>query len=148
MPLQMTFGSVRGATRPPARNELPAGGSEIRTLGPSRGSGARQQRPRTTACSSSMASVQEVDRDRIVEHPAHPGRCHCPAIGAAILVEPRGHFGMPLAEPAGRNTDPDADREASPRGVLLADSARLCALEPGLPLRYNLRLHRGRPGAS
>jgi hypothetical protein len=46
-------------------------------------------------------SVEEIDRHRIVEHPAHPGRCHCPAIGAAILAEPRGHFGMTLAEPPG-----------------------------------------------
>jgi hypothetical protein len=51
-------------------------------------------------------SVQEVDRDRIVEHPAHPGRCHRPAIRAAVLVEPSRYFGVALAEPAGRNTDP------------------------------------------
>jgi len=56
--------------------------------------------------------VEKEYRHRLVDHPAHPGRCHCPAIGAAILVEPRGHFGVALAEPAGRNTDPDADREA------------------------------------
>src|ERR1700730_12533613 len=63
--------------------------------------------------SARKGGVEEVDRHRIVEHPAHPGRCHCPAIGAAILVEPRGHFGVAPAEPAERNTDPDADREAS-----------------------------------
>src|SRR5260370_18425420 len=55
--------------------------------------------------------VEEIDRHRIVEHPAHPGLCHGPAIGAAVLFQPSGHFGMALAEPAGRNTDPDADRE-------------------------------------
>src|SRR5580704_3718062 len=56
-------------------------------------------------------SVEEKERHRIVEHSAHPGRCHCPPIRAAVLVEPRAHFGMTLAEPAGRNTDPDADGE-------------------------------------
>ena len=29
-----------------------------------------------------------------------------------LAHEPRGDFGMALAEPAGRNADPDADREA------------------------------------
>jgi hypothetical protein len=43
--------------------------------------------------------VEEIDRHRIVEHPAHPGRCHCPAIRTAVLVEPSGHFGIALAEP-------------------------------------------------
>ena len=33
-------------------------------------------------------------------------------IGAAVLVEPRAHFGMAVTEPAGRNTNSDADRKA------------------------------------
>src|SRR5580693_3915893 len=47
--------------------------------------------------SAREGSVEEIDRHRIVEHPAHAGRCHCPAIGAAVLVQPRGHFGIALA---------------------------------------------------
>src|SRR5437763_16143048 len=37
--------------------------------------------------------------------------CQRPSIGSTILVEPRGHSGISLAETAGRNGDPDADRE-------------------------------------
>src|ERR1700747_1436269 len=57
-------------------------------------------------------SVEEVDRHCVIEHPAHPGRCDGPAVGAAVFVQPRGHFGIALAESIGRNTDPNADREA------------------------------------
>jgi hypothetical protein len=56
--------------------------------------------------------VEEVDRHRIVEHPAHPARRHCPAIGSAILVQPRAHFGMALAEAAGWNVNADTDGKA------------------------------------
>src|SRR6202035_3836873 len=43
--------------------------------------------------------VKEIDRDRVIEHPAHPGWCHYPAIRAAVLVKPSGYLGIALAEP-------------------------------------------------
>ena len=52
--------------------------------------------------------VEEVDRRRIVDHPANAGRCHRPAVGTAILVEPGGHFGVMPPKAARRTADPDA----------------------------------------
>ena len=34
---------------------------------------------------------------------------HSPAVGATVFIEPSGNLGMPLAETAWRNTDPDPD---------------------------------------
>ena len=62
--------------------------------------------------SACECSVEEIDRHCIVEHPTHPGRCHYPAIRAAVLVKPSGYLGIALAETAGRNTEPDTDGEA------------------------------------
>jgi len=56
--------------------------------------------------------IREVDRDRVVQDPAHPGRRRRPSIGPAILVEPSGHLSKALPETARRNSDPDADRKA------------------------------------
>src|SRR5260370_18303069 len=71
-----------------------------------------KSRPAVQVGSRTSAASKEVDRERIIQHSAHPGRCHGPAICTTVLVDPGGHSGMPLAEPAGRNTDSDADREA------------------------------------
>src|SRR5262249_20049872 len=75
-------------------------GLDLVTSAPPRNKGAREGR------------VERVDRHGVVQHPAHPGRCHRPAVGAAIFVEPGSHLSISLAEPIGRNTDPDADGES------------------------------------
>ena len=59
--------------------------------------------------------ICEVDRHRVVEHPARSGRGRGPTVGAAILVEPGGHLSITPAEPVGRNADPNADGK-SPLG--------------------------------
>jgi hypothetical protein len=56
--------------------------------------------------------VEEINRDGVVQHAPRPGRRDRPAVGAAILIEPGCHFRIALAETAGRNADPDADRIA------------------------------------
>jgi hypothetical protein len=57
-------------------------------------------------------SVENVDRHRVVKHPAHARWRHRPAIRAAVLIELGGYVSMSLAETFRWNTDPDADREA------------------------------------
>ena len=32
------------------------------------------------------SGVEEINRDRVVEYPAHTGGCHGPTIGTAILI--------------------------------------------------------------
>src|SRR5438552_5904275 len=56
--------------------------------------------------------ITEVDRDRIVQHPARPRRRHRPAVRAAVLVEPGGHSSVLSAETFRRDGDADADWEA------------------------------------
>jgi hypothetical protein len=36
------------------------------------------------------SGVEEINRDRVVEYPAHTRGCHGPTIGTAILIEPSG----------------------------------------------------------
>ena len=55
--------------------------------------------------------ISEVDRQGIIEHAASSRGRHSRAVGAAILVEPGCDLGMPLAETAWPNADPDADEE-------------------------------------
>jgi len=75
--------------------------------------------------SVSERRISEVDRQGIIQHAACSRRRHSPAVGAAILVEPDGNLGMPLAETGWRNADPDADgKRRSPfvvisRGLLV-----------------------------
>jgi hypothetical protein len=55
--------------------------------------------------------IGEVDREGVIQHSACPGWRHDPPVRTAVLVEPSGDLGMPLAETAWRNSDPDANRE-------------------------------------
>jgi len=57
--------------------------------------------------------IGEVDRDGVIQNPAHPRERHRPAIGAAVLVEPRGDLSMPPPETVRRYADPDAHRKKS-----------------------------------
>src|ERR1700736_2405772 len=57
--------------------------------------------------------IGEVDRDRVVEHAAHPRWRHRPSVRAAVLVEPGGHSSVLSAETFRRNGDADADREVA-----------------------------------
>ena len=41
--------------------------------------------------------IEEIDRDGVIEHAAHPRWGDRPAISATILIEPGGHLRMPLA---------------------------------------------------
>src|SRR6516225_163502 len=50
--------------------------------------------------------VAEIDRDGIVEHAAHAGRCYRPAVGATIPVETFGDFCIALTKPTRRHADP------------------------------------------
>src|SRR5689334_16944248 len=56
--------------------------------------------------------VGEIDRHGIVQHTAHTGRRHRPAVGAAILIEPGGHLFMASTKTARRHADPDPHRKA------------------------------------
>src|SRR6516162_11348243 len=56
--------------------------------------------------------ITEVDREGVIRHAARPRGRHRPAIRPAILIEPSGDLGMPLAETRWRNADPDADEKA------------------------------------
>src|ERR1700748_221822 len=80
-------------------------GSSARSLKtPSAASTLSPAHPRATKTLARVAS--RVDRHRIIEPPAHSGRCHCPALGAAILVEPIRNLRISLAKPVGLNSDP------------------------------------------
>src|SRR5713101_8316799 len=57
--------------------------------------------------------VAKMDRDRVVEHAAQPGWGDRPALGAAIVVEPRLHVVKPAAKPLRRNPDADPHRKPS-----------------------------------
>jgi hypothetical protein len=59
--------------------------SELRCAAKSPGGDAERLRALAQEAPSKR-SIEEIDRHRIVQHPAHPGRCLCPAIGAAILA--------------------------------------------------------------
>jgi len=71
--------SVRILNTPSARLDFVTGT-------PPRNEGARER------------SVEEIDRHRIVEHPAFRTVVMGPAIRAAVLVEPSRYFGVALAE--------------------------------------------------
>jgi hypothetical protein len=60
-------------------------------------------RPGTPSRHESRGQRQEVDRDRIIDNPAQPGRSHRPAIGAAVLVKPNMDLGQPFAKAPDRN---------------------------------------------
>ena len=80
---------------------------------PIRGAGSSSRSRRTLPLVSALDAAHHPAMNAVASaasgyestrHPStrlHPGRRHCPAIGAAILAEPRGHFGMTLAEPPG-----------------------------------------------
>jgi hypothetical protein len=55
--------------------------------------------------------VRKTDRDRIVQHPAHPRRPHCPAISPAILVQPSDDLSKAPAQTVRRNGYPDPHRK-------------------------------------
>src|SRR6266481_9357950 len=55
--------------------------------------------------------IEEVDRHRVVENPAHPRRRHRPAVSAAVLVQPSGYLGIALTKTPWWNADPDANGE-------------------------------------
>src|SRR6266568_9041599 len=55
--------------------------------------------------------VAKMDRDRVIEHTAQPGGGHRPALGAAIIVEPRLQRVEPAAEPLRRHPDADPHRK-------------------------------------
>jgi hypothetical protein len=69
------------------------------------GAPAGDERPRERG-------VEEIDRHGAIQHAAHARWGDRPPVGAAILVEPCRDVGMPLAETARRNPEPDADRKA------------------------------------
>src|SRR6516165_9723235 len=76
--------------------------------------------------------VAEIDRDGIVEHAAHAGRCYRPAVGATIPVEPFGDFCIALTKPTRRHADPypygraaDASANATRRGAGCARRRKL-----------------------
>src|SRR3984893_9399867 len=83
-----------------AHPERPFGGLDLVACSP-----ARDKR-------SSERWIGEVDRDRVVQHPAGPRRRHRPAVRAAILVEPYRHSSVLSAETFRRDGDVDADWEA------------------------------------
>jgi hypothetical protein len=56
--------------------------------------------------------IEEIDRDGVIQHPAHAGRRHRPPIGAAILIKPAGHLRMASAETIRRHGHPDPHRKA------------------------------------
>jgi hypothetical protein len=68
---------------------------------------------RRTTESARERRICKVERDRIVQHPAHSRRRHCPAIRPAILVEPSGDLSVAPAQTVRRNGDPDPHREAA-----------------------------------
>src|SRR6266851_3543571 len=55
--------------------------------------------------------VEEVDRQGVIQHAAHPRGGQSPAICATICVEPRPHLIKPSAKSFEGNTYPDADGE-------------------------------------
>ena len=57
-------------------------------------------------------SIGEVDRDGVIQHSAGPRRRDCPAVCAAVLVEPGGKLPASLAKTVWWNGDADANREA------------------------------------
>src|SRR6516162_1559361 len=57
--------------------------------------------------------IGEVDRDGVVEHPAHARWRHRPAIGAAVLIQPGSDLRMSLPKTFGRHGDPDAHGKSS-----------------------------------
>src|ERR1700746_3872253 len=50
--------------------------------------------------------VEKIDRNGVVEHAAHTGWRYCPAVGAAISVEPFRDFRVALTKSARRHADP------------------------------------------
>jgi hypothetical protein len=109
----------------PRAREIHRQRSDLAAHAPPGNEGARERR------------IREIERDHIVQHQAHPGRCHGPAIGTAILVEPSGHLRVALAKPVGRNANRDADGKSplgparpaalavTPRGVFLVTRVRV-----------------------
>src|SRR6266446_541616 len=69
------------------------------------GAPAGDERPRERG-------VEEIDRHGVIQHAAHARWGDRPPVVTAILVEPCRDVGMPLAETARRNPEPDADRKA------------------------------------
>src|SRR5262249_52017317 len=55
--------------------------------------GFRPDAPSGNECTGKRR-IREINRDRVVQHPAHSRRRHRPAIGAAILVQPRGDLSV------------------------------------------------------
>src|ERR1700730_4609882 len=70
--------------------------------------------------------VVEIDRDRVVQDAVPTGRRHCPAVGAAIRIEPCAYLIDALSEAMRWYANPDAHREAA---IGVADSL------PGGPYR-------------
>ena len=65
--------------------------------------------------SRGRGGVEKVDRDRIVDDSAQAGRCHRPAVSAAVLVKPSVHLGKPRAKAALGDAELDPTREAAVR---------------------------------
>jgi hypothetical protein len=66
-----------------------------------------QRDKRTGQC-----GVEEVDRNRVVEHAARPRRRHGPPVRGAVLIKPSGHSSVLSAETFRRDGDADANWEA------------------------------------
>src|SRR5216683_5990030 len=97
-PVHARPGSRRRLISPHPKH--PLGCLDLVTGTPPGNEGARQR------------GIEEVNRHRVVENPAHPRRRYGPSVSAAVLVQPSGYLGITLAKTAGRNADPDADWEA------------------------------------
>ena len=67
---------------------------------------------RATKALASVVSAK-VDRDGVIQNPAHPRRCHRPAIGAAVLIQPGRDLRMPLPKTFRWYGDPDAHGKSS-----------------------------------
>jgi hypothetical protein len=96
------------------------------------------------------SGVEEVDRDRVVEDPAHPRRRHGSTIGTAVLVEPGRHLRMVLTETPWWNADPDADREAplGRRDYVARVTWHLYSLGYSMSLKNSTRSRCARKGAT
>src|SRR5262249_11712669 len=57
--------------------------------------------------------IGEIDRNRIIQHAAHPRGRHGPAGSTAVFIKPSDHSSILLAETFGWNGDADADREVA-----------------------------------
>jgi hypothetical protein len=83
----------------------------LRGLSPVAGAPPRPERARERG-------VEEIDRRGVVGHLPHTRGRHCPQVGAANIVEPGRHLGVPVAEPLRRDADADADGKRRSAAVI------------------------------